>query len=115
VVRYQVDGPSNATIFDSELKLSNSNIIKIKKLGSLAPSQKINGTTINFGLYFASLSKVGLFDNSSGGELATNSLTNNYWPMIIILFFISVIILVLVLKLRNNKQKNNPKKDNANE
>jgi len=103
---YRLTAPTNATIFQANIKLSDGSNIKSKDIKTLAPSQKINGLVFNLGLSFNKYNKISLLDSSGNKELASNAVVNNYLPLILIAAVIlSVILIVSVVKLRNNKSK----------
>jgi len=113
VTSYQVNSPSNATIFDAKVKFISTRD-KIVLTKTLAPSEILKGAAWNLGFSFASFSKIELIDPISSGALASSNITNNYLPMILTLtLIVSVILIITMVKLRNNNSKK--KKDTEND
>lgn len=113
ITSYQVNSPSNATIFDAKVEFISSTE-KTVLTKTLAPSEIFKGTAWNLGISFASFNKIELIDPISSGALASSNVTNNYLPMIVsLVLIVSVILILTVVKLRNNNSKK--KKDTTND
>lgn len=102
---FQVEAPSNVTVFDALIRQIDSNSSKNIKTRSLAPSEKISGNIFNLGTDFNKYKKMALVDTSTNTDLAYTRISNNYLPMILIItIIVSVILVITMVKLLSNKR-----------
>lgn len=98
-IQYDVTAPANVSGDNYLLKLSSNSTVNEVNLGSLAPSQKVNGWVLSAGSIFAATTNIQFYSTDSADQMLAGTKTRaNYLPLLLVIGFIALFALVFVIK-----------------